>query len=154
MRVDYKVVPRKLFHESLKIEATFLQEGNILVTHGLLWWHAWDDDARPALDKGILKEEKLVVATLDLPGTLQVRACHIVDDVAVVVLRVTDSEPVCVGISENALITLLLLREDVRVLFGFLLVLRLIVGVVLVFRDCLHHGNSYLLFEFKLILNY
>ena len=91
LSINNKIESAEFAEVALEIEAALLQENNILVTHGLLRWHLGKKDSRPALAQAFLEEEEFVIAALHLKFTLGILASDNVNDVATMVLWVTNS---------------------------------------------------------------
>ena len=90
LSVDDEGVLRELAHESLQVEATLLQEDDVLVAHSLLGRAEGKDDTGPSLLEAIVQEIELVVSTLAFPLTLRVLTADNIDDMTMEVLGVSD----------------------------------------------------------------
>ena len=102
-RVDDEVVLAELAEEALQVEATLLQEDDVLVAHGLLGRALRQNDARPPLDQSVIQGVELVVATLALPLTLKIASPDHIDDVTMEVLRISHRELKHVGLIEDVM---------------------------------------------------
>ena len=93
-----------------------MQEDNVLVAHGFLWWAERQDNSRPALAQRLVQNVELVEATLGFPWTLVISAFYHIDDMTVEVLWVTNGEFERLSLREEVMLLTLALLVDV----GFL----------------------------------
>jgi len=74
----------------LKIEASFLNENHIFVSNSLLWGNRRNWDSRPSLADGFVKDKELVESSESIPFSQIIIARTVIDNVAIVILRILD----------------------------------------------------------------
>ena len=116
LRVDEVREARQLLHEALQVEATLVDELDILVADGFLGRQLRERNTRPARLQFFAQLVELVVAAITFPLALIVHTLALVHNMAAAVLRVRAREALLI----DSLDEIVLLVEHIGINVFFL----------------------------------